>query len=96
MPFKQATDDAPAARGGLTLFGPHSRAMGICGRSIVNCPPAARRDTTLRLVFCRRFRPGADRRRKLYGFRATVKGFVLFFGWMICRAAAPAAIGCGA
>ena len=44
----------------------------------------------MRLVFCRRFRgwPAADGRRKLCGFRATVKGFVLFFGWMICRGAA--------
>ena len=38
MPFKPtAADDAPAARGGLTLL----RAMGICGRSIVKCPGSA-------------------------------------------------------
>jgi len=57
-------------------------------------PPAVRRYTTLRLVFCRRFRgwPATDGRRKLCGFRATVKDFVLFFGWMICRAAAPPAL----
>ena len=32
---------ASRARGWLTLFGPHSRAMGICGGSIVNCPGSA-------------------------------------------------------
>ncbi len=38
-PFKPAAEnDAPAVRGGLTLFGPHPRAMAICGRSIVDCP----------------------------------------------------------
>ena len=38
-PFKPAAeDDAPAVRGGLTLFGSHPRAMAICGRSIVDSP----------------------------------------------------------
>ena len=75
MPFKPAAaDEAPAVRGGLTLFGPHPRAMGSCGRSIVNCPPAARPDTTLRLVFCRRFRGLASGGRTLEALRVPRKG----------------------
>jgi hypothetical protein len=73
MPFKSATaDDAPAARGGLTLFGPHPGSDGHLRRSIVynlaaRLPPPA---------------SSAGPRRKICGFRTAAKVFVRFLGWM--------------
>ncbi len=100
LPFKlAATDESLTAHGGLALFGEYLQAMGVCGLIDHELPhpgSAAGYSPSVHVLPLVLMLAVADGRWKICVFCVVMKGCVLFFGCMKCRAATPRAIGCGA